>query len=184
MKYKETFKVFSDIKNWLEIIKSKSNEEIFIQLRDQLCAGFFLIFCEDVQESFEYLNEIENILVSEYFEALKGELENKKKQKSIETLELKNNNNGMSMSIIVNSAVFSFKPSFLSATTATFNLLNHLSIENLKKFLLFFNEFAQKILEKLKNKYSLLVQIIRSNSRTFFLFCNRLVRILLKKLRI
>lgn len=176
--------MFSDIKIWLQSVQSQSNaitneneNEIFIQLRDQLCAGFFLIFCQDLKESFEYLNEVENVLVSEYFEALKVELESKQQQqqrKSTKALALTNINNNNNNNN--NTPFLSY--------SATVKILNQISIENLKKFLLFFNEFAQGILEKLKVKHSLLVQIIRSNSRNLFLFCNRLVRILMQKLRI
>ena len=180
LKFKDTFKVFSDIKIWLESVQSQSNadaneneNEIFIQLRDQLCGGFFLIFCQDFKESFEYLNEVKNFLVSEYFEALKVELDSKQQQQqqqqSTDALALTNTNNN--------------NTPFLSYSAAV-KILNQVSIENLKKFLLLFNEFAQGILEKLKVKHSLLVQIIRSNSRNLFLFCNRLVRILMQKLRI
>lgn len=103
MKYESKQEIFEDLKLWLHKISqeeqgeeqreeqregqgnlqylqanskghSQGNSHSYVQLRDQICAGFFLIFCSNPKISLDYLHEIKNSLASEYFEALKTEL--------------------------------------------------------------------------------------------------------------
>ena len=73
IKFEGNQEIFQDLKQWLQQTIQNPQENL-IQLRDQLCAGFFLIFCSNFIDSFDYLEQVKNYLVPEYFEALKNEL--------------------------------------------------------------------------------------------------------------
>lgn len=79
--YRPTAAVFADLQNWLQLttLPDSCTEQI-IQLRDQLCAGFFLIYCEDGGEAQSLLLQVEHLLAAEYFSALKEELTHRKSQ--------------------------------------------------------------------------------------------------------
>ena len=144
LKYENSQEIFQDIKNWLQQT-SQNSEENLVQLKNQICAGFFLIFCTKFEIAIENLENVKNSLLPEYFDALKTELEEREKDKKI---------------VITN-------PNYT---------------EKLKLFFLFLKEIALNLLEKLKNRYALLVEIIKSNTKNFLLFCKKVLQIILRKL--
>lgn len=151
--------IFQDLKNWLRNSTKliSENDEIVIQLRDQLCAGFFLIYCTKYEIARDHLFQVKELLVPEYFEALNEELDKRNQT------EASNDNN-----------------KFITDNSSYLNQLKILIIN----FCSSFKEFALNLLEKMKLKNYLLVNFIKSNSRNFLFFCQKLLNILLKKLRI
>ena len=164
LKYEDNSALFHELKDWLQLqlqLQSKTSTEEqnnIIQIRDQLCAGFFLIYCKKFEESRNFLEQVEDLILPEYFEALKGELE-KRQQQEVE--------NGK----IIEAT------SWMNVQISKYSKL-------LTNFLLYMKEFASALLEKMEIRHSLLVAAIRSNSKNFVLFCKKLIEILLKKMRI
>lgn len=161
LKCQDSSKIFESVQEWLQITFNNSefedNNEI-TQLRDQICAGFFLIFCTDFGIATGHLENVKEFLVPEYFEALKGELEKRKEDSCDNVLAASSNSNSLS---------FYGK-----------------SVEFVSKFLLFLNEIAHQLLDKMKQKHALLVAIIKSNYKNFVVFCQKLIQILISKLNI
>ena len=146
--------MFQDLQQWLQQTTQNPQENL-IQLRDQLCAGFFLIFCSNFIVSFDYLKKVQNYLVPEYFEALKSELEKREQENKSTT-----------------------------TTTKADDLKSVNPIEKLQILFLFLKEIALNLLEKMKIRHRLLVFAIKSNTKNFLLFCKKLLQIILRKLKI
>lgn len=158
LKFTETLSVLQDLKDWLKEsnqLITENNEQI-IQLRDQLCAGFFLIYCTSYETAQEHLEQVKESLVPEYFEALKEELHKRNQNEGHEQEVIEAHNQNKITQI----------RSFIA------------------NFLLFIKEIALGLLEKMKSKHSLLVHAIKSSSKNFLLFCQRLIQVILVKLRI
>ena len=158
LKHQGLEEIFSDLKQWLFKITENTPNENLIQLRDQICAGFFLIFCPSLDSSLHYLEQVENLLEPEYFKALKIELENKETAKEKEIIEAKKE-----------------KENFIVSNTLT---------KKLSVLFLFLKEIAFNLLEKMKSRHGLLVAAIKSNTKNFFLFCKNLLQIILKKFKV
>lgn len=151
--------LFKDLKDWLQSLPTEFTEteqpEI-IKIRDQLCAGFFLIYCKKFEESKNFLLQVQSLILPEYFDALQSELN--KRNEIVNTTE---------------AAAAKPFPSMLAKYS-----------QILTNFLLFMKKFAHAILEKMKTRHGLLVAVIRSNAKNFVLFCKKLIEILLKGMRI
>lgn len=158
LKCQEYQEIFQDLKQWLHQT-AQTPQETLIQLRDQLCAGFFLIFCSNFQNSFDYLKKVENSLAAEYFEALKSELEKREQE----------NKNKLSKNILINP---------------NSDIKNKTITEKLQFIFLFLKEMALNLLEKMKIRHGLLVAAIKSNTKNFLIFCKTLLKIILRKFKI
>lgn len=164
--------MFRDLKEWLQSISTDSTDNQqpeIIKIRDQLCAGFFLIYCKKFEESREFLLQVEDFILPEYFDALQGELEKRNENILLVTGSAAGATDGESKLSIISSK--------LSAISAKYSKI-------LTNFLLFMREFAWALLEKMKNRNALVVAAIRSNAKNFALFCKKLIEILLKGMRI
>ena len=170
LKFKEDFIIFKDLKDWLEQSNQllNSNDESFIQLRDQLCAGFFLIYCKKCEISLKYLDQIKGLVVPEYFEALKEEVQ---KRQNIDDDDAKDH-------------VEDLKIRKGSSSAYIRGNIYEYSWDVVLNFWSFLAKFATGILDKMKTRHRLLVNLIQSNSKNFLLFCQKLLKVLLIKLRI
>lgn len=163
--------MFRDLKDWLQSLsitestsespESANNQQI-IKIRDQLCAGFFLIYCKKFEESKGFLLQVQDLILPEYFDALRGELD-------------KRNSVAEDGSVFGTESGLSIKSISSKLSTITSNMSNLFT-----NFLFFLQEFASALLEKMKVRHGLLVAAIRSNAKNLALFCKKLIQILLK----
>ena len=155
--------MFEDLKLWLDKTSQKEDAEL-IEIRDQLCAGFFLIFCSNFQAARGHLNEVKSSLVPEYFEALESEL-------------IKRRSGGFSESTVINatsSSIENLKTNVSRSFSASINYLQAL--------LFFFKDFALALLDKMKDKHLIFVKMIRTNAKAFLAYCQALLKVILNKI--
>ena len=157
--------MFQELKDWLQLLSSNppTSQPEIVQIRDQLCAGFFLIYCKRLEEAEIYLAQVEVLILPGYFDALKGELEKRKEEQRFDS--------AVAIPVAAPSKPYT-----------KFNSSNYSQI--LPNFFLFIREFASALLERMKARHAFLVAAIRSNAKNFFLFCKKLIEILLKRIRI
>lgn len=158
LKFENGSGLFQELKDWLQLLTNNTATEIqeqqeqntsVIQIRDQLCAGFFLIYCKKYEESKGYLEQVEELILPEYFEALKGELEKRQQQQIVS-----NNNNDISTLYTKYSKVLLFIKEFASALLEKMKTRHSLLVaairSNVKNFVLFCKKLIEILLRKLR----------------------------------
>lgn len=147
LKYKSTQEIFQDIQKWLQVTSTQNTQNDLVQLRDQICAGYFLIFCPSFSVSIDHLNQVKSSLVTEYFDALKSELEKREMQ---ETKVVPKPQRNLSEKL---QLVFVFLKeialNLLEKMKTRYALLVAVIKSNSENFLLFCKKLLQIILRKL-----------------------------------
>lgn len=153
LKFENGSGLFQELKDWLQLLTNNTeatataieNSSSVIQIRDQLCAGFFLIYCKKYEESKAYLEQVEELILPEYFEALKGELEKRQQQQSV------SNNDTLYTKY---SKVLLFIKEFASALLEKMKTRHSLLVaairSNVKNFVLFCKKLIEILLRKLR----------------------------------
>lgn len=162
LKYESSEELFLDLKFWLEKTLLKEEGEL-VEIRDQLCAGFFLIFCTNFDVARGHLNQVKDALVPEYFEALESELIKRRSSFSESKLV-------PAFSSSVDNIRTSISKSFVA------------SADYLQTLLFFFRDFALALLDKMKAKHAILVQTILTNTKAFLAYCQALLKAILIKI--
>lgn len=155
LKFENGSGLFQELKDWLQLLTNNTeatataieNSSSVIQIRDQLCAGFFLIYCKKYEESKGYLEQVEELILPEYFEALKGELEKRQQQQQ----SVSNNNDTLYTKY---SKVLLFIKEFASALLEKMKTRHSLLVaairSNVKNFVLFCKKLIEILLRKLR----------------------------------
>lgn len=143
-----------DLQTWLLRAASDNLDADLLQLREQLCAGFFLLFAGKTvghKETIALLERVKSHLPADYYDGLLREL------------------TGRSGTDSTDSAPLRPRSHWLQQQTLRFWLL----LETL----------ASRILDLMRVKYAVIVAVIRKHPTAFAAFCRSLFRALLLRLQ-
>lgn len=151
LKHKSTKEIFQDIQKWLQETSTQSTQTDLVQLRDQICAGYFLIYCPSFNVAIDHLKEVKDSLALEYFDALKNELEKREKDENdLKVITKPQTTNSTNSKLLL---VFLFLKeialNLLEKMKTRYALLVAVIKSNSEKFLLFCKKLLQIILRKL-----------------------------------